>query len=129
MAQVRDLGLDEKVFILLGVGPFASARTANWMRNNVPGVHILDAVIKRLEGADNQKEEGKKICIEMMQQAREIHGINGVHVMAYRQEENVAEMVEAAGVLGGREPWHPKLYEAQSVNQYSQGTNNEQLHT
>lgn len=35
MKKVRDLGLDEKCFILVGVGPMASAKTANWIRNNV----------------------------------------------------------------------------------------------
>lgn len=50
MTRVRDMGLDEKVFILVGVGPLASAKTARWMRANVAGVHIPDAVIARLEG-------------------------------------------------------------------------------
>ena len=34
---------------------------------NLPGVHIPDTIIKRLLGADNQKEEGVKICVEMIQ--------------------------------------------------------------
>jgi 5,10-methylenetetrahydrofolate reductase len=37
MARVRDLGLHEKCFILAGVGPLASAKTARWIRANVPG--------------------------------------------------------------------------------------------
>lgn len=114
MSIVRDLGLTEKVFILVGVGPLASARTANWIRTNVPGVHIPDSVIKRLEGADDPKREGQKLCVEMMQQIREIDGVNGVHVMAYRQEESVPDMVKASGVLDGREPWHPKLFDGNS---------------
>lgn len=116
MSQVRDMGLDKEASILLGVGPMASARTAEWIRSNVPGVHIPDAVIDRLRGADDQKAEGKKICIEMIQQAREMKGISGVHIMAYRQEENVAEMVDASGVLEGREPWHPRQYEQPAID-------------
>ncbi|MFT5112749.1 MAG: methylenetetrahydrofolate reductase (NADPH) [Parasphingorhabdus sp.] len=107
MQIVRDRGLNEKVFVLVGVGPLASARTASWIRDNVPGVHIPDSVIARLKGADKPKLEGKKLCIELIQQIREIEGIHGVHLMAYRQEELVAEMVDASGVLEGREPWHP----------------------
>jgi methylenetetrahydrofolate reductase (NADPH) len=34
-------------------------------------------------------------------------GISGVHVMAYRQEESVAEIVDRSGVLQGRAPWYP----------------------
>jgi len=110
MQQIRDLGLDEKVFLLIGVGPLASARTAEWMRNNVPGVHIPDNVINRLKGADDQKAEGIQLCIDMIQQVRQIKGVNGVHIMAYRQEHRVPEIVERSGVLIDRTPWHPKLY-------------------
>lgn len=105
MAQVVDMGLHEKCFILIGVGPLASARSARWIRKNVPGVHIPDDIIDRLEGAENQKLEGKNICIELMQQIKETVGVSGVHVMAYHQEELVAEIVHDSGVLMGRKPW------------------------
>ncbi len=107
MQQVVDKGLTEKVFILAGVGTLASAKTARWLRNNVPGVHIPDALIRRLEGAQNPKAEGQKICIELMQQCQEIEGISGVHVMAYRQEEAVADMIKASGILENRVCWAP----------------------
>ncbi|MCB2052744.1 MAG: methylenetetrahydrofolate reductase [Geminicoccaceae bacterium] len=105
MARVRDLGLDRKCFILAGVGPLASARTARWMRANVPGVHVPDALIDRLEKAGPPKAakaEGKAICVELIQRLREMKGVKGVHVMAYRQEEFVSEIITASGVLQGR---------------------------
>lgn len=105
MQKARDLGLTEKVFILCGVGPLASAKTARWMRSNVPGVHIPDAVIERLDGAQDQKAEGKRLCIDIINEVKEIPGVAGVHVMAYRQEEYVAEIVDESGVLKGRHPW------------------------
>lgn len=112
MEKVRDMGLDRRCFILAGVGPLASARTARWMRANVAGVHIPDAVIERLEGAADQKAEGKRICIEMIQQLREIPGIAGIHVMAYRQEEYVSEIVHESGALAGRTPWRREFQAA-----------------
>src|ERR1700685_203871 len=48
MHQVETLGLFGKVFILVGVGPLRSAKTAEWMRKNVPGMHVPDAIISRL---------------------------------------------------------------------------------
>ena len=75
------------------------------MRANVPGVYIPDHVITRLDGAQNQKVEGKRLCIEMIQQVRAIRGVAGVHVMAYRQEEYVSEIVHESDVLAGRTPW------------------------
>jgi methylenetetrahydrofolate reductase (NADPH) len=107
MARARDLGLLEQCFIIPGVGPLASARTALWIRNNVPGVNIPDAIIKRLEGASDAKLEGRKICVELIQQIREIEGVSGVHVMAYRQEAAVGEIIQQSGVLAGRVPWYP----------------------
>jgi len=108
LRQVEDLGLLGQVFILVGVGPLRSAKTAEWMRNHVPGVHIPDAVVNRLAGAGKDAaREGRNICVELMQELREIRGVSGVHVMAFHQEEFVREMVERAAVLGGRVPWFP----------------------
>ena len=53
------------------------------------------------------RAEGRKLCVELIQELREIKGVNGVHVMAYRQEEAVAEVIESSGVLAGRVPWYP----------------------
>ncbi|MBW3095773.1 methylenetetrahydrofolate reductase [Pseudohoeflea coraliihabitans] len=105
MRRVRDLGLHEHCFILCGVGPLASARAARWMRTHVPGVHIPDHIITRLDAASDQKEEGKRICLDIISEVKEIEGVAGIHVMAYRQEEYVAEIVHQSGVLKGRAPW------------------------
>ncbi len=101
MRRVRDLGLHERVFILVGVGPLRGEKAAEFMRAKVPGVYIPDEVVARLRGAPKgrQREEGKRICVETIQQVREIPGVAGVHVMAYRQEELVAEIIEEAGLL------------------------------
>jgi 5,10-methylenetetrahydrofolate reductase len=107
MAKVRDQGLHEKAFIVVGVGPLASAKTARWMRTHVPGVHIPDDIVKRIEGAKQQKQEGKKLCIELIQQIREIEGVAGVHVMAYRQEEYVSEIITDSGIFKNRQPRRP----------------------
>lgn len=109
MKRVVDMGLHEKCFIMIGVGPLASARTAKWIRSNVPGVHIPDSIVSRLEGAEKQKQEGKQLCIDLMQEIREIEGVSGIHVMAYRQEEFVAEIVHESGVLRERKPWQREL--------------------
>jgi len=104
MRRVRDLGLDRSVAILVGVGPLRSARAAEWIRTHVPGVVVPDEVVERLRGVPppRQAEEGKQICIEIIRQLRAIDGVRGVHVMAYRQEELVAEIIERAGLLPRR---------------------------
>ncbi len=101
MHQVRDMGLHEQVYILAGVGPLRSYGAANFMRTKVPGVVIPDKIMERLEKTPKklQQAEGKKICTEIIQQVRGIGGVSGVHIMAYRQEELVAEIVHEAGLL------------------------------
>ena len=84
------------------VGPLASAKTARWMRRNVPGIHIPESVIDRIERAANPAEEGKKLCIELIQRVREIAGVKGVHVMAYRREHLVYEIIKESGILQER---------------------------
>ncbi|HEY5701788.1 MAG TPA: methylenetetrahydrofolate reductase [Gammaproteobacteria bacterium] len=115
MQRVRDLGLHEKAFILIGTGPLASAKAAVWIRDKVPGVHIPDEVIDRLRRAQKPRLEGRKLCMEIIQEIRQIEGVAGVHVMAYRQEEYVAELVDASGVLEGRVPWYPGSLEKNNM--------------
>jgi len=107
MARAGDLGLPERAFILVGVGPLRSAKTAQWMRTHVPGVHIPDEIIRRMAGAEDQAREGRRICIDLIREIRTIKGVSGIHVMAYRQEEAVAEVITESGALNGRVPWYP----------------------
>ena len=101
MARVRDLGLHEQVYILAGVGPLRSPRAAEFMRTRVPGVVVPDAIVERLRKTPRERwrEEGIQICVEIIQQVREIEGIAGVHVMAYHQEEAVAQIIHRAGLF------------------------------
>ncbi|MCC7446632.1 MAG: methylenetetrahydrofolate reductase [Anaerolineae bacterium] len=113
MQRVRDLDLHKKVYILIGVGPLRSEKVADFMRTKVPGVYIPDEVMDRMRKTpkNKQREEGKKICMEIVQQVREIEGVAGIHVMAYRQEELVAEIIDEVGLL----PRHTHLNIGQRV--------------
>ena len=108
MQRVVDMGLHEKAFILVGVGPLRSDKAAEFMRTKVPGVWIPDAIVDRLAKTPKAQKaaEGKQICIEIIEQVREIPGVHGVHVMAYRQEETVAAIVQHAGLLDRRHAHH-----------------------
>src|SRR4029077_15286578 len=89
LRHADDLGLLEQVFLLVGVGPLRSAKAAEWIRTHVPGVHIPEAVIARLRGGGDQAAEGRRLCVELIQEIRTLKGVHGVHLMAYRQEESV----------------------------------------
>jgi methylenetetrahydrofolate reductase (NADPH) len=101
MTDVREMNLHRKVFILVGVGPLRSANSARWMQAKIPGVYIPESILQRISKVplSKQAEEGMKICVELIHQIREIEGVSGVHVMAYRQEERVTELILSSGLL------------------------------
>jgi methylenetetrahydrofolate reductase (NADPH) len=107
LRRLEDFGAAGRFFLLIGVGPLRSAKAAEWMRRNVPGVHIPDALLERLRGARDQAREGRNLCVDMIQEIHAMQGVHGVHVMASRQEESVAEVIDRSGVLAGRVPWFP----------------------
>jgi methylenetetrahydrofolate reductase (NADPH) len=101
MARVRELGLHEQVYILAGVGPLKSPQAAEFLRTRVPGVVIPNSLVERLQKTPRAlwQAEGMQICVEIIEQVRQIEGVAGVHVMAYRQEEVVAEIIRRAGLF------------------------------
>jgi methylenetetrahydrofolate reductase (NADPH) len=112
MKKVVDMGLHEKVHILAGVGPLKSSGAARYMRDQVPGMIVEDVYVERMLAAIKgiPKEEraarreawqntGIQICIEQVQEMREIEGVAGVHIMAIEWEEAVRPIVEGAGLL------------------------------
>ena len=100
MQEVRDLGVHEQTYILAGVGPIRSLGAARYMKNNVPGMDVPDQIVERMAGVDKKqaREEGIRICVEIIQQVREIEGVAGVHIMALEWEKAVGPIVEAAGL-------------------------------
>ena len=104
MRRARDMGLHEQVYMLVGVGPLRSERAAEFMRTRVPGVHIPDALVDRLAKTPRKgkRAEGIQICVEIIEEVKQIEGVHGVHIMAYRQEEAVPEIMERAGIMRSR---------------------------
>jgi len=101
MKQVKDMGLHEKVYILAGVGPIRSLGAAKYMATKVPGMDVPEEIIERIRKTPrkNRAKEGIRICVEIIQQIREIEGVSGVHIMAIEWEEAVPEIVERAGLM------------------------------
>src|SRR6202171_2704934 len=101
MAMVADLGLIGKVFIIPSIGIPRSARGAHFMREKVPGLHVPDSLVARLEktAPARQAEEGISIAVELVEAVREIPGVSGVHLIVIKWEEGVVRVAEAAGLL------------------------------
>ena len=94
-----DGGFTEQAYFLIGIGPLASAKSARWMNDNLFGVHVPDSIIERLEGADDQRAEGRAICAELLQGFSEIEGCAGAHLMAPHGEAGCAQVIRESGLL------------------------------
>jgi methylenetetrahydrofolate reductase (NADPH) len=98
MKVLEDSGILEKTYFLIGLGPFASAKSAKWMNDNLYGVEVPDEIVKRLEQAKDAKSESKKICVELIEAFKEIKGVNGVHLMGHKKEEVIAEIIKESKI-------------------------------
>ncbi len=96
--RLVELGIAPKLGFLIGLCPIPSARSAIWMKEKLFGTNIPDAIVKRIEGAADQRAEGRKICIELMQQMVDVPGIAGVHIMAPVNPSAIPGVIEESGV-------------------------------
>jgi methylenetetrahydrofolate reductase (NADPH) len=101
MRRVCEMGLDQQVYILAGVGPLKSARQAQFMATQVPGMDVPESLVRRMRGTPKaaQPEEGISICGEIIERVREIPGVAGLHIMAVHWTEAVPEIVKRANLL------------------------------
>ena len=81
--------------VLVGMGPLKSARQADWMRKNLWGINISDEIIDRLDKSEDPISEGEKICIELIDQIKDLPGIDGVHLMGPNCESQSANIIKA----------------------------------
>jgi methylenetetrahydrofolate reductase (NADPH) len=97
-ARLREAGV--RLPLLIGVSPIPSARSARWMREKLFGTIIPDAIVERLEKAGDPKAEGRRICVEVLQQLAEVPGVAGAHVMAPMNFAEIPRVIEDARVVG-----------------------------
>jgi methylenetetrahydrofolate reductase (NADPH) len=99
MARIRDLGLDERCYILAGVGPVRSQRALAHLAT-IPGVVIPEDVVDRLTaaGPDGIRAAGERLCSEIIAELADVPGVAGVHVMAIGAEGSIPEILQRAGV-------------------------------
>jgi len=87
-----------KVYILAGLIPLKSAKAAHFMADEVPGVVVPPEILKRMDEAKDQKEEGVAIALELIEKLKNTRGINGLHIMAVHWEEIAPRLVKEAGI-------------------------------
>jgi methylenetetrahydrofolate reductase (NADPH) len=95
LQRLEKFGVLARLRILVGIAPLASARSARWIRDKLPGSIIPEPIIQRLEGAQDARLEGQRICVELMHELRGIRGVAGVHLMAPVNEASLPVVLRA----------------------------------
>ena len=88
-------GKPDALKVLVGMGPLKSAKQADWMRKNLWGVNISDAILARLEASAKPAQTGIEICQELIAQIMPLPGIDGVHLMGPECERSAAKIISA----------------------------------
>jgi methylenetetrahydrofolate reductase (NADPH) len=73
-----------------------SAKSARWIKEKLFGAVIPDAMIDRMERASDPAVEGRRICIEVMQELAKVPHVAGVHIMAPGNDSAVPDIIKAA---------------------------------
>lgn len=102
--ELAKRGVLEKVFVLIGITPLKTLKMTRYMRDEVPGVFIPEALFARMEKAEaagNAAEEGFTIAMELVEKILKLRGqgVHGLHIMAVGWEEVVPRLVNEAGLV------------------------------
>jgi len=90
--------------VVVGLWPLGSARNAEFLTNEVPGIVVPDAVVERMRSAeaergDRARAEGIRIALEVLDAVRPLERVAGVAVSVPEGDVDAAlEVVRAARV-------------------------------
>ncbi len=92
-------GVLDKVYILVGLMPIRSLKMAQRL-NDVPGTHVPDTILKRMEAAGNRaEEEGVAITLELIERVKQKKGVRGIHLMTVGWEAIYPRIIKEAGLM------------------------------
>ena len=98
MDEVCSRGLDKKVHVLAGITPLKSLKMTERMKFHVPGVDIPEEIYGRMKNAENPKDEGYAIALELIREIKKIKGVHGIHITALFWEDIIPSLVKEAGL-------------------------------
>jgi len=93
MLKLNELHITDKAYFIIGLGVIKSAKSARWMNKNLFGINIPEEIINRIEQSNDESLEGRKICIELVEKYKSIEGVSGIHLMGYKQEQEIASVI------------------------------------
>ena len=96
VARLAELGLAEQVYLIVGIVPLRSAKSARWIKDKLYGSIIPDALIARMDGASDPIAEGRRICLDLVRELADIPHVAGCHIMAPNNDAAVPDVIRTA---------------------------------
>ena len=96
MARLTEHGLADKLFVIVGIVPLRSAKSARWIKDKLYGAIIPDAIVARMEAASDPAAEGRRICLDMVRELAAIPHVAGCHIMAPGNDAVVPDIIRQA---------------------------------
>ena len=96
MARLHEAGLAAELYVIVGIVPLRSAKSARWIKEKLFGAIIPDTIIERMERASDPAAEGRRICLDIVAELAATPHVAGCHVMAPGNEATVPEIIAAA---------------------------------
>ena len=96
MARLAEQGLADKLYVLIGIVPLRSAKSARWIKEKLFGAIIPDAMVERMEQANDPIAEGRRICLDVIAELADIPHVAGCHIMAPGNDAVVPDIITAA---------------------------------
>jgi methylenetetrahydrofolate reductase (NADPH) len=96
MARLAEHGLADQLYVLIGIVPLRSAKSARWIKEKLFGAIIPDAMVERMEQAADPIAEGRRICLDVIAELADIPHVAGCHIMAPGNDAVVPDIITAA---------------------------------
>jgi methylenetetrahydrofolate reductase (NADPH) len=96
VARLQKDKLPNKIALLIGVVPLRSAKSARWIKEQLYGAIIPDAIVERLEFSGDPIAEGKQICVDFIELLSTVPGVAGAHIMAPNNESAIPDVIARA---------------------------------
>jgi methylenetetrahydrofolate reductase (NADPH) len=98
MKHLVAAGIPRRLGIFVKLAVFSSADDARWLRNSLPNNLIPDAIIERLDRAQDAEAEGIRIAAEQLQALARTPGVSGAHLVATQNLGTICHAIELAGL-------------------------------
>lgn len=98
MAMLVEARITWNYSVIVSLAPLPSADSARWLMENTRDCLIPEALIARLDSAEDPEAEGVAICAELMRLIATIPGISGVNLLTPGNPECVVAAVCESGL-------------------------------